>query len=116
VLLKLVYGRIGVLVQSVQSGVSDGAVSRLDPTCSKTGSSRNPIGTNSIHPSIPPPKETFSSTIREKMIRLCRFMRGVRPSADPSATPAATCPGVPAECSVLIMDWISLRSPNMGGT
>ena len=49
------------------------------------------------------------------MIRLCSSNSGVSPSAEPSAMPAATCPGVPAECSVLIIDWMSLSSVSMSG-
>ena len=49
----------------------------------------------------------------EKTTRLWTFISGVRPSAEPSAMPAATCPGVPSECSVLMIDWISLSRVNM---
>src|SRR6266508_2028279 len=113
VLLKLVYGTRGVLYQEVHSDRSDAVSSSRVPMASKTGSSRNPTGTKSAHPSIAPPKETLSSTIREKTIRLCTFISGVSPSTDPSAIPSATCPGVPSECSVLMIDWISLSSVSM---
>src|SRR5882724_10324161 len=114
VLLKLVYGTSGVLYHEVHIGRSDGAWSRLAPIRSNTGSSRKPSGTKRAQPSIPPPNDTLSSTISEKMMRLCTFMSGVSPSAAPSAMPAATCPGVPSECSVLMIDWISLRRVSIG--
>ena len=81
---------------------------------SNTGSRRNPNGTNSAHPSIPPPNDTLSSTISENTMRLWTLISGVRPSAEPSAMPTATCPGVPSECSVLMIDWISLRRVSIG--
>ena len=59
---------------------------------SNTGSSRNPTGTNSAHPSMPPPNDTLSSTISEKTIRLWTFISGVRPSAEPSAMPGGHLP------------------------
>ena len=80
----------------------------------KTGSSMKPSGTNSAQPSIPPPNETFSITMRENTTRLWTFSSGVSPSAAPSAIPAATCPGVPSEWRVLMMDWISLSRASMG--
>ena len=88
-------------------------MSRLSPIRWKTGSSRKPSGTNSAQPSIPPPNETLSSTMNEKTTRLCTFISGVRPRAAPRAMPAATCPGVPSECSVLMIDCISLSRANM---
>jgi hypothetical protein len=115
VLLKLVKGRIGVLVQSVHQDRKLGAVSRRSPSASNMGSNKKPTGTNSIQPSIPPPKERLRRTRSEKMTRLWRFISGVSPSADPRAIPAATCPGVPAECKVLMMDWMSLSNANMAG-
>ena len=39
----------------------------------------NPSGTKSAQPSIAPPNETLSSTIREKTTRLWTFISGVRP-------------------------------------
>src|SRR3977135_1938048 len=89
VLLKLVKGRTGVLVQLVHSGRRDDAVSRLRPPVSKGGTSRNPPGTNRAHPSMPPPNDTLSNTSTEKIARLCKFISGVSPSADPRAIPAA---------------------------
>ena len=38
------------------------------------------------------------------MTRLWTFSSGVRPSTEPIAIPAATCPGVPSECRVLMID------------
>ncbi len=73
------------------------------------------MGTKSAQPSIPPPNETLRMTMSAKMIRLWTFTSGVRPSALPSAIPAATCPGVPSEWRVLMMDWMSLSSVSMGG-
>ena len=43
------------------------------------------------------------------------FSSGVSPSTDPRAMPAATWPGVPSECSVLMIDWISLSRVSMQG-
>ena len=103
-LLKLVYGTSGVLYIEVQSGRSEGAYSRLAPIRSNSGSSTKPTGTNSAHPSMPPPNDTLSSTISENTTRLCTSTSGVSPSAEPSAMPAPTCPGVPSECSVLMID------------
>ena len=74
-----------------------------------------PSGTKSAHPSIAPPNDTWRITIRENTTRLWTFISGVRPSAAPSAIPAATCPGVPSECSVLMMDWISFSRASMVG-
>ena len=62
-----------------------------------------------------PPNETLSSTTSEKMTRLWKFSSGVSPSTDPMAMPAATWPGVPSECSVLMIDWISFSRVSMQG-
>jgi hypothetical protein len=51
----------------------------------------------------------------EKMSRLWRLRRGVSPRTDPIAMPAATWPGVPSECRVLMIDWISLMRVSIQG-
>ena len=72
-----------MLYQSVHRPASEGCSSRASPTRSNSGSRRNPSGVNSAIPSIPPPNETFSSTIAANRTRLWAESSGREP--DPRA-------------------------------
>src|SRR6185437_2081226 len=105
VLLKLVSGITGALYSVVQSPVRLGAKRSWWPMASNMGSRMKPSGVKMAQPSIAPPHETLKKQISAKIRTLCSDARGVRPRKAPRASPAATCPGVPSECSVLKIDW-----------